>query len=68
MISSSRVGAIIGKKGEKIDKLTKALEKLTHRHIEVKTIEVTRPEIDAAARSPRTSPSSWRSGPASAAR
>jgi len=47
MISSSRVGAIIGKKGEKIDKLTKELEKLTRRHIEVKTIEVTRPEIDA---------------------
>ena len=47
MIYSSRVGAIIGKKGEKIDKLTKALEKLTRRHIDVKTIEVTRPEIDA---------------------
>jgi len=46
-ISSSRVGAIIGKKGEKIDKLTKALEKLTRRHIEVKTIEVNRPEVDA---------------------
>ena len=47
VITSSRVGAIIGKKGEKIDKLTKALEKLTRRHIDVKTIEVTRPEIDA---------------------
>ncbi len=46
-VVSSRVGAIIGKKGEKIDKLTKALEKLTRRHIEVKTVEVTRPEIDA---------------------
>ena len=46
VVSSSRVGAIIGKKGEKIDKLTKALEKLTRRHIEVKTVEVTRPEID----------------------
>jgi small subunit ribosomal protein S3 len=46
-ITSSRVGAIIGKKGEKIDKLTKELEKLTRRHIEVKTVEVTRPEIDA---------------------
>ena len=45
-ISSSRVGAIIGKKGEKIEKLTKALEKLTRRHIEVKTIEVNRPEIE----------------------
>lgn len=47
VICSSRVGAIIGKKGDKIDKLTKALEKLTRRHIEVKTIEVTRPEIEA---------------------
>jgi small subunit ribosomal protein S3 len=46
-IASSRVGAIIGKKGEKIEKLTKALEKLTRRHIDIKTIEVTRPEIDA---------------------
>ena len=45
-IYSSRVGAIIGKKGEKIEKLTKALEKLTRRHIDVKTIEVTRPEIE----------------------
>lgn len=45
-IYSSKVGAIIGKKGEKIEKLTKALEKLTRRHIEVKTVEVTRPEID----------------------
>lgn len=45
-ISSSRVGAIIGKKGEKIDNLTKALEKLTRRHIEVKTIEIARPEVD----------------------
>lgn len=45
-IYSSKVGAIIGKKGEKIEKLTKALEKLTRRHIEVKTVEITRPEID----------------------
>ena len=45
-IYSSRVGAIIGKKGEKIELLTKKLEKLTRRHIEVKTIEVNRPEIE----------------------
>ena len=45
-VTSSRVGAIIGKKGEKIEKLTKALEKLTRRHIEVKTIEINRPEVD----------------------
>ena len=46
-ISSAKIGAIIGKKGEKIDKLTKLLQKLTRRHIEVKTIEVNRPETDA---------------------
>jgi small subunit ribosomal protein S3 len=45
-IWSARPGLIIGKKGENIDKLTKALEDLTHRHIEVKTIEVNRPETD----------------------
>ena len=37
---------IIGKKGQEVDKLTKALEDLCHRHIEVKTMEVNRPEVD----------------------
>jgi small subunit ribosomal protein S3 len=46
-IHSARVGMIIGKKGQEVDKLTKDLEDLTHRHIEVKTIEVNRPEVDA---------------------
>jgi len=45
-IHSGRVGSIIGKKGEKIDKLTRELEALTHRVIEVKTMEVNRPETD----------------------
>ena len=45
-IHSSRVGSIIGKKGEKIDKLTAELENLTHRHIEIKTMEVNRPETE----------------------
>lgn len=45
-IHSNRVGMIIGKKGQEVDKLTKELEDLTHRHIEVKTIEVNRPEVD----------------------
>src|SRR6188472_2498606 len=36
-IHSARVGMIIGKKGQEVDKLTKELEKLTKRHIEVKT-------------------------------
>lgn len=46
-IYSARVGMIIGKKGQEVDKLTKELEDLCHRHIEVKTMEVNRPETDA---------------------
>lgn len=45
-IFSSRVGAMIGKRGERIEKLAKRLTKMTRRHVEVKTIEVARPEID----------------------
>jgi len=46
-IWSARVGIIIGKKGGEIDKLTAELENLTHRRIEIKTMEITRPERDA---------------------
>src|SRR5581483_7221469 len=45
-VYAARVGIIIGKKGQEVDKLTKDLEDLAHRHIEVKTMEVNRPEID----------------------
>src|SRR6516164_2017937 len=45
-IHAARVGMIIGKKGQEVDKLTKDLEDLCHRHIEVKTLEVNRPEVD----------------------
>ena len=45
-IYSAKVGVIIGKKGQEVDKLTKELEDLTHRHIEVKTMEINRPEVD----------------------
>jgi small subunit ribosomal protein S3 len=45
-IHSERVGMIIGKKGQEVDKLTKDLEDLCHRHIEVKTVEVGRPDVD----------------------
>ena len=45
-VYAARVGVIIGKKGAEIDKLTKELEDLCHRHIEIKTMEVNRPEID----------------------
>src|SRR5438132_2999540 len=46
-IHSARVGMIIGKKGQEVERLSKELENLTHRHIEVKTMEVNRPEVDA---------------------
>jgi small subunit ribosomal protein S3 len=46
-IYSAKVGMIIGKKGQEVDKLTKELEDLTHRHIEVKTMEINKPEVDA---------------------
>src|SRR5437762_3298338 len=45
-IYSARVGMIIGKKGQEVDKLTEELENLAHRHIEIKTMEVNRPEVD----------------------
>jgi small subunit ribosomal protein S3 len=45
-VHAARVGMIIGKKGQEVDKLTKDLEDLCGRHIEVKTMEVNRPEID----------------------
>lgn len=45
-IHAGKVGMVIGKKGQEIEKLTKDLEDLCHRHIEVKTIEVNRPELD----------------------
>ena len=45
-IHAGRVGMIIGKKGTEVDKLTKELEDLCQRHIEVKTLEVNRPEVD----------------------
>src|SRR5260370_32680352 len=38
-IHSARVGMIIGNTSQEGDKLTKNLEDLVHRHIEVKTLE-----------------------------
>lgn len=46
-VYSARVGMIIGKKGQEVEKLTKELEDLCHRHVEIKTMEVNRPEVDA---------------------
>src|SRR5271166_5600899 len=45
-IYAARVGVIIGKQGKEVEKLTRELETLAHRHIEVKTMEVNKPEVD----------------------
>ncbi len=45
-VYAARVGVIIGKKGQEIDKLTKNLEDMCQRRIEIKTMEVNRPEVD----------------------
>jgi len=46
-VHAAQVGRIIGKKGQEVDKLTEDLQNLCHRVIEVKTMEVNRPELDA---------------------
>src|SRR5262249_49909244 len=45
-IYPARRGKNNGKKGQEIDKPTKELEDLCHRHIEIKTMEINRPEVD----------------------
>lgn len=45
-VYSARVGMIIGKKGQEVDKLTQELQDLVHRIIEIKTVEINRPEVD----------------------
>lgn len=45
-VHSGKVGMIIGKKGQEVEKLTNDLQHLCNRVIEVKTIEVNRPELD----------------------
>src|SRR5439155_25821109 len=46
-VYSARVGMIIGKKGQEVDKLSKERENRCQRHTEVKTMEINRPELDA---------------------
>ncbi len=46
-IYAARVGMIIGKKGAEVDTLTKKIEELIHRRIEIKTMEVNQPSVDA---------------------
>src|SRR6266511_3124193 len=46
-LSTARPGIIIGRKGAEVDRLKEELQELTGRRIEVKIVEVNRPEIDA---------------------
>ncbi len=47
LLSTARPGVIIGRKGAEVEVLQKDLQELTGRRIEIKIVEVARPEIDA---------------------
>ncbi len=47
LLSTARPGVIIGRKGAEVEKLQEELQNLTRRRIEIKIVEVSRPEIDA---------------------
>ncbi len=47
LLSTARPGVIIGRKGAEVEKLQEELQGLTGRRIEIKIVEVARPEIDA---------------------
>lgn len=47
MLMTARPGVIIGRKGTEVDKLQEDLQKLTGRRINIKIVELQRPEIDA---------------------
>ncbi len=46
-ISTAKPGIIIGKKGEKVDKLRETLQKMTGKPVYINIIEIERPELDA---------------------
>lgn len=46
-LHTARPGVIIGRKGAEVEKLQEELQGLTGRRIEIKIVEVNRPEIDA---------------------
>ncbi len=46
-VHCARPGILIGRKGAKIEKLTEDLQKLTGKIVDLKVIEVTRPELSA---------------------
>ena len=47
LLSTARPGVIIGRKGAEVENLQKELQTQTGRKIEIKIVEVARPEIDA---------------------
>jgi small subunit ribosomal protein S3 len=47
MLMTARPGVIIARKGTEVDKLQEDLQKLTGRRINIKIVELQRPEIDA---------------------
>jgi small subunit ribosomal protein S3 len=47
LLSTARPGVIIGRKGAEVEKLQEELQGMTGRRIEIKIVEVARPEIDA---------------------
>jgi small subunit ribosomal protein S3 len=47
LLSTARPGVIIGRKGAEVEKLQEELQNLTGRRIEIKIVEVARPEIEA---------------------
>jgi small subunit ribosomal protein S3 len=47
IIRTARPGVIIGRKGAKVDKLKEDLAKITSKRVDLKIIEIDRPELDA---------------------
>ena len=46
-INTSRPGVVIGKKGEEIEKIKKALKKLMGQDVKLNVVEVKQPDLDA---------------------
>ena len=46
-INTSRTGVVIGKKGEEIEKIKKALKKLIGQDVKLNVVEVKQPDLDA---------------------
>ncbi|MGE0707212.1 MAG: 30S ribosomal protein S3 [Planctomycetota bacterium] len=47
IIRTARPGVIIGRKGAKVDKLKDDLAKITQKNVDLKIVEIDRPELDA---------------------